>query len=99
MSADNPIVNPPNRHRLVLTEAQSAFLRESGARFAVVHPGSYPEHPGRHVLDLIECDHKTAAAAVAVALGEAKAIRPKASTTRARAATAAVKIPSHPTKP
>ena len=89
-------MNPPDRHRLVLTEAQSDFLRESGARFAVVHPGSYPEHPGRHVIDLIECDHKTAAAAVAVALGEARAVRPKASTTRARA-TAAAKTPSHPT--
>jgi hypothetical protein len=80
-------MNPPDRHRLVLTEAQSEFLRTAGAKFAVIHPGSYPENPGRHVLDLIECDQKTAAAAVAVALGEARAVKPRKpneSTTRAR---------------
>ncbi len=76
------------RHRLVLTEGQSAFLREAGVRFAVIHPGSYPENPGRHVIDLIECDHKCARDALAVAMGEARAVKvktPKATSTRAPA--------------
>jgi hypothetical protein len=63
--------------RLVLTEDQSAFIRETGMTFAVVHPGSYPENVGRFVLDLIPCDYQRAVDAVAVASGEAKATRPK----------------------
>ena len=58
--------------RLVLTEDQSAFIRESGIKFAVVHPGSYPANVGRYVLDLIPCDYQTAAAAVEVATGARK---------------------------
>jgi hypothetical protein len=61
--------------RLVLTEDQSAFIRESGIKFAVVHPGSYPHNVGRYVLDLIECDYQQAVDAVAVATGEARATR------------------------
>ena len=63
--------------RLVLTEDQSAFIRETGMTFAVVHPGSYPENVGRFVVDLIECDYQRAVDAVAVASGEAKATRPR----------------------
>jgi hypothetical protein len=63
--------------RLVLTEDQSAFIRESGIKFAVVHPGSYPENVGRFVVDLIECDYQRAVDAIAVASGEAKATRPR----------------------
>lgn len=55
--------------RLVLTAEQSAAIRESGIRFAVVHPGSWPENPGRWVVDLIECDVHQANAAVRVAQG------------------------------
>lgn len=73
--------------RLVLTEDQSAFIRESGIRFAVVHPGSYPHNVGRYVLDLIECDYHQAVDAVAVASGEARATRPR------------VKAPTTPGKP
>ena len=47
-------------NRLVLSEDQSAFIRESGIKFAVVHPGSYPENAGRFVVDLIECDYQRA---------------------------------------
>ena len=63
--------------RLVLTEEQSAFIRETGIKFAVIHPGSYPHTVGRFVIDLIECDYKQAADACAVAAGEAKATRPR----------------------
>jgi hypothetical protein len=59
--------------RLVLTPEQSAAIHESGIRFAVVHPGSYPTNPGRWVVDLIECDQPTADAAVSVAQGRATA--------------------------
>jgi hypothetical protein len=59
-------------NRLVLTEDQSAFIRESGIKFAVVHPGSYPANVGRYVLDLIPCEYQTAAAAVEVASGTRK---------------------------
>lgn len=59
--------------RLVLSPEQSAAIRESGIRFAVVHPGSWPDNPGRYVLDLIKCDAATATAAVNVALGLARA--------------------------
>jgi hypothetical protein len=64
-------------NRLVLTEDQSAFIRESGIKFAVVHPGSYPANVGRYVLDLIPCDCQRAVDAVAVATGEARANRPR----------------------
>jgi hypothetical protein len=63
--------------RLVLTEDQSAFIREAGVTFAVIHPGSYPENVGRFVVDLIECDYQRAVDAVAVASGEARATRPR----------------------
>lgn len=58
--------------RLILTAEQSAAIRESGIRFAVIHPGSYPATAGRWQIDLIECDQPTAAAAVRVALGESR---------------------------
>lgn len=66
-----------NPLRLVLTEDQSRFIRETGIRFAVVHPGSYPENVGRYVLDLIECDYPTACAAVEVAQGKRRTVRKK----------------------
>jgi hypothetical protein len=64
-------------NRLVLSEDQSAFIRESGIKFAVVHPGSYPTNVGRYVLDLIPCDYQRAVDAIAVATGEARATRPR----------------------
>jgi len=66
--------------RLVLSEEQSAAIRESGIRFAIVHPGSYPATVGRWVVDLIECDHDQAKGACEVAMGEsvAKRIKPSA---------------------
>ncbi len=67
--------------RLVLTEPQSEHLRAAGIRFAVVHPGSYPENPGRFVLDLIPCDYQRAADAVAVAIGTKHAAKPRAKPT------------------
>jgi hypothetical protein len=67
--------------RLVLTEAQSEHLRAVGIRFAVVHPGSYPENVGRFVLDLIPCDYQRAADSVAVAMGTKRAAKPKAKPT------------------
>ena len=63
--------------RLVLTEDQSAFIREAGVKFAVIHPGSYPHTVGRFVIDLIECNYQQAVDAVAVASGEARATRPR----------------------
>jgi hypothetical protein len=64
-------------NRLVLTEDQSAFIRETGMKFAVIHPGSYPHNVGRYVIDLIPCDYQRAVDAVAVASGEARATRPR----------------------
>jgi hypothetical protein len=57
--------------RLVLSAEQSAAIRESGIRFAIIHPDSYPSpNVGRWVVDLIECDSSTANAAVRVATGK-----------------------------
>jgi len=59
--------------RLVLTEEQSTAIRESGIRFAVIHPDSYPSPTvGRWVVDLVECDSATANAACRVAMGRSK---------------------------
>jgi hypothetical protein len=59
--------------RLVLNDAQSAAIRESGIRFAIIHPDSYPSpNVGRWVVDLIECDSATANAAVRVATGQSR---------------------------
>jgi hypothetical protein len=56
--------------RLILTAEQSAAIRESGIRFAVIHPESYPSpHVGRWVVDLVECNVHQADAAVRVARG------------------------------
>lgn len=55
--------------RLVLTEGQTAFIRNHGIRFALVHPGS-TEVNGRMVLDLFEIDREAGNAAVRVALGQ-----------------------------
>jgi hypothetical protein len=56
--------------RLVLSAEQSAAIRESGVRFAVIHPDSYPSPTvGRWVVDLVECDVHQANAAVRVAQG------------------------------
>jgi hypothetical protein len=56
--------------RLVLTEEQSAAIRESGIRFAIIHPDSYPSPTvGRWVVDLVECDVHQANAACRVAMG------------------------------
>jgi hypothetical protein len=75
-------------NRLVLSAEQSAFLRQAGVTFAVVHPGSYPANVGRYVLDLIECDYKRAVDAVEVATGQARATRPRSTpTAKAGAAT------------
>lgn len=65
--------------RLVLTAEQTAALADNGPRFSVVivHPGSWPTNPGRHVLDLIETDVATANAITAILKGEARAVRVK----------------------
>ncbi len=55
--------------RIVLTEQQSEHIRQSGVRFAIIHPGSYPATVGRWVVDLIPCDEGTAVKACEVALG------------------------------
>jgi hypothetical protein len=66
--------------RLVLTAEQSAVIRESGIRFAIVHPDSYPSpHVGRWVVDLVECDVHAANAACRVAMGISKESRPRTS--------------------
>ena len=64
-----------NVHRLVLTEDQSAFLRECGKHFIVVTPGSYPSSTGRMVLHIVECGDKQAADACKVALGSHRAVK------------------------
>ena len=69
-------MNPPPL-RLVLTEEQSAAIRESGIRFAIIHPGSYPATPGLWVADLFEIDQQTAVAACDVAMGKARAAKIK----------------------
>ena len=65
----------PSPLRLVLTEEQSAAIRESGIRFAVMGPGSYPGATGRSVLYLFECAQETAQAACGVALGTHRAAK------------------------
>lgn len=64
-------------HRLVLTEEQSAFLRERGRHFTIITPGSYPDAVHRHVLLLVECEEKAATDACDVALGKASIRRAK----------------------
>jgi hypothetical protein len=60
--------------RLVLSPEQSAAIRESGIRFAIVHPDSWPSPTaGRWLIELIPCDVHTANAAARVALGTAVA--------------------------
>jgi hypothetical protein len=62
--------------RLILSQEQSAAIRESGIRFAILHPDSYPSPTaGRWLVDLIECDVDIANAAVGVALGTHSARR------------------------
>ena len=73
---------PPRPLRLVLSEEQSAAIRESGIRFAVIHPGSWPANPGRWVVDLIECDVHAANSAVRVAMGKARAVTIKEDSAR-----------------
>jgi hypothetical protein len=66
---------PTSTLRLVLSAEQSAAIRESGIRFAVVHPDSWPSPTvGRWLVELIECDQPTADAACRVALGKARAV-------------------------
>jgi hypothetical protein len=66
--------------RLILSAEQSAAIRESGIRFAIIHPDSYPSPTvGRWVVDLIECDVHAANAATRVALGMARAVAIKPS--------------------
>ena len=69
--------------RLVLSEEQSAAIRESGIKFAIVHPGSYPTAAGRWVVSLVECTQDEAQAACEVAMGQSKARRIKPATTPA----------------
>ena len=66
-------------NRLILTEEQSECIRQSGVRFAVIHPGSYPATAGRFVLDLMSCDYKQAVDAIDVATSKARAVRPRKS--------------------
>ncbi len=69
---------PPAPLRLVLSEEQSAAIRESGIRFCIIHPDSYPSpHVGKWVVDLVECDSGTANAACRVAQGISKERRVK----------------------
>lgn len=64
--------------RLVLSAEQSAAIRESGIRFAVIHPDSFPSPTnGRWLIDLIECDQSVADSAVRVAMGRSKERRIK----------------------
>lgn len=68
----------PIATRLVLNEGQTAFVRNHGIHFALVHPGS-TEVNGRMVLDLVALDSATANAAIGVAIGTHTARRkPKA---------------------
>jgi hypothetical protein len=69
--------------RLVLTEEQSACIRESGITFAVMGPGSYPGATGRAVLYLFECTQDGARGACEVAMGESTARRIRHATTPA----------------
>jgi hypothetical protein len=66
---------PTSTLRLVLSEEQTAAIRESGIRFAVIHPSSWPApHAGRWVIDCFDCKQPAADAAVRVALGHARAV-------------------------
>jgi hypothetical protein len=78
--------------RLILDLDQTAdIVRQAGGDshlgrvFAIVSPGSYPTAPGRLVIHLIECSSiQTAAAAVEVAQGLAKARRVKPTNSTAK---------------
>jgi len=82
---------PQKRTKLVLSPEQTAILANGDPRFsvAILHPGSWPENPGRMLLDLIEVDSSTANALLAVIRGEARIVR-KSPQKRPRLAT------SHP---
>jgi hypothetical protein len=69
---------PTSTLRLLLSAEQSAAIRESGIRFGIIHPDSWPSPTvGRWVVDLIECDVHAANSAVRVALGQARAVNLK----------------------
>lgn len=65
----------PKPLRLVLSAEQTAAILESGIRFAIIHPGSWPENPGRWVVDLFEVSVATANAAAGVAMGTHRAVK------------------------
>lgn len=74
----NPSDHAPKSscRRLVLTAEQSAALADKARfSFVIIHPGSWPETPGRMVLDLIEIDQPTGDALCRVAMGTHRAVK------------------------
>jgi hypothetical protein len=75
----------PNVTRILLSERASAALLAAGEAFAIVGRGSYPDAVGRMVLYLLPVPKRQADDACAVALGQARAVKPKPATSQRRA--------------
>lgn len=64
----------PKPFQLVLDQAQTAAIRESGVHFMAGSPVTINTATGRATLLLFECDRKTADAACGVVMGTHRAI-------------------------
>lgn len=63
--------------RILLSETSSRYLLEVGECFIVGGKSSHPEIPGRIVLHLLPIPMKQAADACLVAMGQARAVKPR----------------------
>lgn len=63
--------------RILLSEAASKHLLKAGECFMIAGKSSHPEQPGRIVLHLVPIDKPLADAACLVAMGQARATRPR----------------------
>jgi hypothetical protein len=69
---------PPPSIRIVLGEAASSALTASGEEVFVVIGKATTDAPGRWAVHLLPCPMKQARDAIAVATGEARAVKPRA---------------------
>lgn len=64
--------------RILLSQAASEALLAAGECFMIAGKSSHPEQPGRIVLHLVPIDKARADAACLVAMGQARAVKPRA---------------------
>ena len=84
--------------RILLSEAASDALLAAGECFMIAGKSSHPEQPGRIVLHLLPIPKALADAACLVAMGQARAVKPRA-TPAARAGDASGMIPATTEQP